>query len=625
MQLLKYEAKKILIKQYGLFLFAAVILIRLISLPSQLNINYGFNTYADKNAYLEMLKPLSGTLTEEKEEKIVNMKEQLLDAQNIRSQCLEALQNGDLETYDDLYKELEQYIDILKNENSIERIFKQYSYVCEDRENRALIPVKNVGVMENASVNYMFLLCICFCCTYAIMVEQRGKAEVIIRTSPNGQGKTMAAKIEVLFLTIGVSSLILSATDLSVLSAQLPSEYWHYGVSCLESFKNCPVKISISCVFVLVQLVRLLGVLFIASAAMLTAHFSRSYTAGIFPYAAIPIIIDYISEGDSQSYYLPTGLLKGWGYFYGDMASPYDENLITFHSIPLVFTLLLIFFSLLFVIGSVILLIQSGKNRLSCKHGKIAKAALLGAVLMLFSSCSAQNPKVIDEYDGSISVYPTRIAQNSRYKFNVETLSYTNSQGEEYSTDTLNITNKETGKAEVYPFSPFMEEQRTIDYLFACEDQLLFSCNNTIMRIDLEDFSLTTLYSTKGGSKRIVFGLAFDLAEDHEEFMFSPNGAFTDGKTTFIYNESSGIAKLRFDGSLEFLVSDDFSGGLEYDGKALYYISSDNMLHKYDIEKGKDIVIYDKEIVRYSLKGDRDSLYFQSYGMEIVLDKADLK
>ena len=115
MQLLKYEAKKILIKQYGLFLFAAVILIRLISLPSQLNINYGFNTYADKNAYLEMLKPLSGTLTEEKEEKIVNMKEQLLDAQNIRSQCLEALQNGDLETYDELYKELEQYIDILKN------------------------------------------------------------------------------------------------------------------------------------------------------------------------------------------------------------------------------------------------------------------------------------------------------------------------------------------------------------------------------------------------------------------------------------------------------------------------------------------------------------------------------
>ena len=624
MRLLKYEAKKILIKQYGLFIFAAVILIKLISLPTQLNINYGFNTYADRNAYLEMLKPLSGSLTEEKEEKIVNMKEQLLEAQNIRSQCLEALQNGDLETYDELYKGLEPYIDILKNENSIERVFKQYSYVCEDRENRALIPVKSVGVMENTSVNYIFLLCICFCCTYAIMVEQGGKAEVIIRTSPNGQGKTMAAKIEVLFLTVGISSLVLSAFDLFVLSAQLPSEYWHYNVSSLESFKGCPIKISIWGVFVSVQLMRLLGALFIASAAMLTAHFSRSYMAGIFPFAAIPIVVDYISEGDSQSYYLPTGLLKGWGYFYGDVASPFDESLITFHNVPLVFTFLLIFFSLLFVIGSEILLIQSGKNRLSHNGGKTAKAVLLGVMLMLLSSCSVQSSDVIDEYGGSISVYSTYIAQNSKYKFKVETLSYINSQGEEDTTDTLNITDKATGKTEAYPFTPFTKEQRTIDYLFACEDCLLFSCNNTIMRLDLNDFSLTTIYSEKG-SKRIVFGLAFDFAEDHEEFMFSPNGAFTDGKTTFIYNESSGIARLRFDGSLEFLVSDDFSGGLEYDGKALYYISSDNMLHKYDIEKGKDNVIYDKEIVRYSLKGDRDKLYFQSYGMEVVLDKVDLK
>lgn len=621
MNLFKYEAKKILIKQYALFLFAAVILIKLISLPQQLNTNYGFNTSADRNVYLEMLKPLSGMLTEENEEKIIDMKERLLEAQSLESQCIDALLSGDMETYEEISKILDEYNDILKNENAIERIFEQYSYVSEEREVRALIPVKEVGVMENASVNYLFLLCICFCCAYAIMVEQGGKTEVIIRTTPNGQGKTMAAKLGVLAAVISISALALSVIDLTALSFQLPCEYWQYNVSSLESFKNCPIKIGIIGVFVTVQLMRLSGALFIGSAAMLTAHFSHNYAASIFPYAAVPIIADYVSEQDSQSYFLPTGMLKGWGYFYGDVADPYsyDVEYIIFHKIPTGYTAALTVFSLLFVMVAAILLIHSGKNRLAHKGGRALKAAALGMALMLLSSCSAKRSDVIEEYGGSVSVYPTNLTQNSRYKFKVEHLPYIDKYGRESYTNTLNITDKETGITEEYPFDPFAG-QILIDYLFACEDCLLFSCNRAIMRLDLDDFSLTTVYAEKG-LKKIVFGLAFDFGED--EIYFSPNGAFTDGKTTFVYNELSGIAKVEFDGSLRFLVSDDVSSGLEYDGKAFYYISADNLLHKYDIASGKNTVIYEGEVTPYSLKADREKVYFQSYGKDVILDKAD--
>lgn len=624
MKLFKYEAKKILIKQYGLFIFAAVILIKLISLPEQLNANYGFKTSADRNTYLEMLKPLSGILTEENEEKIINMKERLLEAQSLDSQCFEALRNGDLETYEEINKRLlDEYMDVLENKNAIERIFEQYSYASEEREVRALIPVKKVGVMENASVNYLFLLCICFCCAYAIMVEQGGKAEVIIRTTPNGQGKTMAAKFGVLFVIISISALALSVIDLTALSAQLPSEYWQYNVGSLEGFKNCPVKISIMGVFVIVQLMRLLGALFIGAAAMLTAHFSHNYAASIFPFAAIPIVADYVSDRDSQSYFLPTGLLKGWGYFYGDVAErgTYDEH-IFFHNIPMGYTLALTAFSLMFVIGAAMLLIRSGKNRLAHKGGRAVKIAALGVVLMLLSSCSAKRADVVEEYGGSISIYRDN-NETGRYKFEAEPFTVINEHGWEGSALTLKITDKETGKTEEYPFDPFEEELwMGTSTLFACEDCLLFIRYGAVMRLDLDDFSLTTVYARKG-LKKVVFGLVFDFGEN--EIYFDPDGAFTDGKTIFIYKRSSGIAKLELDGSLSFLVSDEINGGLEYDGKTFYYISKDNLLHKYDIASGKNTVIYEGEVTPDSLSADREKVYFQSYGTEVVLDKADLK
>lgn len=115
MKLFKYEAKKILIKQYGLFLFAAVILIKLISLPEQLNTNYGFNTSSDKNAYLEMLKPLSGMLTDEKEAVIADMKERLIEAQSLSSQLFDAYQSGDAELAEELDKRPDEYTGVLNN------------------------------------------------------------------------------------------------------------------------------------------------------------------------------------------------------------------------------------------------------------------------------------------------------------------------------------------------------------------------------------------------------------------------------------------------------------------------------------------------------------------------------
>lgn len=618
MSLFGYESKKVLIKQYALFIFLAVIMLKLFSLPSELDVNYGFGSSAEKSAYLEMLEPLSGKLTDEKEQKITDMKKRLLDAQSLQAQLLDAYRAGDTEKINELDTQLEEFRDVIKNEKVIERIFDQYVYVSEDRETREIIPVKKVGIMEKASANYPFLLCICFCCAFAVMAEQTSKTHLIIRTSPNGQSKTMAAKLGVLFLTIGVSSTVLSCIDLVTMSFQLPWNYWNSGICSIERFANCPIKMSIIGTFAAVQIMRLLGALFVGAAAMLTAHFTRNYAASIFPYIALPVVSDYVAERDSQSYFLPTGLLKGWGYFYGDVGEPGYEDYIIFHAVPPLYTCLLTAFSLLFVIAAAIILIRAGKNRLAKRRSGIMRISALCMVLSLFllTSCSAEKTDILSQYGGSISVYSDN-SENSRFKFEIEFIR-TDDSG--HFTNALNITDKQTGKTEQYAFSPF-EEQIIIDSLFAAEDCLLFVLNRDIVRLDLNDFSLSTIYEYETIDK-IVFGLMFDFGD--EDIFFKARGAFTDGKSVYIYDQNTGVAKLGLDGKPRLLFTDRTSFGLEYDGSAFYYISQDEKLRRFDLSSGKNTVVFEGTADRYTLDGDADFLYFQSYGREIKLEKSSL-
>lgn len=618
MNLFGYELKKVLIKQYALFIFLSVIALKLLSLPGELDVNYGFGSSAKRSAYLEMLEPLSGKLTDEKEQKIIDMKKRLLEAQSLRAQITDAYRAEDTEKITELNKQLEEFRDVLKNEDVIERIFDQYVYVFGDRETREIIPVKKVGIMERASANYPFLLCICFCSAFAVMAEQTSKTHLIIRTTPNGQGRTMAAKIGVLFLTIGASSAVLSVADLVTMSFQLPRNYWNCSICSIERFANCPVKMSIIGAFAAVQAFRLLGALFVGAAAMLTAYFTRNYAASIFPYIALPVVSDYVAERDSQSYFLPTGLLKGWGYFYGDVGEPGYEEHIMFHGIPILYTCLLTAFSLLFVITAAVILIRAGKNRLAKKRGGIAKTAAICTVLslLLLTSCSAGKTDVLSQYGGSISVYGDN-SENSRYKFEIE---YIHTDDSGHFTNALSITDKQTGKTEQYAFSPF-EEQIIIDSLFAAEDCLLFVLNRDIVRLDLNDFSLSTIYEYETMDK-VVFGLMFDFGD--EDIFFKARGAFTDGKSVYIYDQNNGVAKLGLDGKPRLLFTDRTSFGLEYDGSAFYYISQDEKLHRFELSSGKNTVIFESAADRITLDGDAEFLYFQSYGKNIKLDKRTL-
>lgn len=141
----------------------------------------------------------------------------------------------------------------------------------------------------------------------------------------------------------------------------------------MPAFNNTAADISIIGAFLSTQLLKLIGYLFICVASMLTAHFTKNYTASVFPFVAVPIIADYLAERGSQALFLPTGLLKGAGYFFGDKAdmgyATEAEAVIYFHRVPALYTITMTAAVVLFIVTGAVILIKLGENRLNIKRG----------------------------------------------------------------------------------------------------------------------------------------------------------------------------------------------------------------------------------------------------------------
>lgn len=578
--------------------------------------NYGFDTSAEKTAYIDIVKPFTGMLTDKKEEEITALYERLLCAQELQSRRNTALDSGDIVEASELSKELQNYSYELSNVTVIERIYEQYLYAASDKTVRAILPIKGVGVTENSTANYLFLICACFYSAFDVIIERNSKTELIIRTTTGGGEKTSLAKsISVLTLISG-TSIILSCIDFIALCFQLPNEFWQYDISSVEMFSACPVRISILSAFLFVQIMRLVGICFISAASMITSHLSGSYAASVFPFISLPVIADYLSERDSGSYYLPSGLLKGWGYFYGDVKLT-DEvyEIVIFHGISFWYTVTLFIFSVTFIIAVIALLRLLNKNRITKKIKP--KAMILCAflsLLMLITGCNSNSRNdTLHKFGGSISVTNAYNHENERYKFNIENIP---SEDSGKITNRLNITDKSTGVKEVYPFNP-MYERIVIESLFVADDFALIVLNTDegreLLELSLDDFTAKSLYKTTGIQK-YVLGLAFDYGDENTNFDF--DGAFSDGNTIYLYNSYRGVAKLGSDKKPHIILSDDISFGLTFDGKAFYYISQDEKLHKFDIKSATNEIIYEGKADGYSVFGDENYIYFKSDKVE---------
>lgn len=156
-------------------------------------------------------------------------------------------------------------------------------------------------------------------------------------------------KTAVLLLSVAVASVLLSAVEGYCLSKQLPFEYWAYSARGIVIMTNCTAELSIGSLFIQTQLIKLVGSIFIASVAILISELFKSYAASVFSLVTVQIVVDYVGNRSNLSYLLPTGAMRGYGYFYGDVMPTAENNYMQFSGVPLWYTAVLMCGLLIFL------------------------------------------------------------------------------------------------------------------------------------------------------------------------------------------------------------------------------------------------------------------------------------
>ncbi len=626
MKIFVYETKKILIKQYAIIILAAVVIVRLLSSLPLAKQTYGFDSATEREKYFEIISPFIGAVTEEKTDRADELENQLKTASQQYDKLIDQrLEHkiSDIEYYEQM-KLYEPTLNIKKQiEKTVEQVRQAQERQCD------ILPVSYIPIICDASADYLFVLAICLICSLSVITEYTSKTRYILCTTPAGQSRSMAAKTAVLLLSVAIASVLLSAVEGYCLSKQLPFEYWAYSARGVEIMTNCTAELSIGGLFIQTQLIKLVGSIFTASVAILISELFKSYAASVFSLVTVQIVVDYVGNRSNLSYLLPTGAMRGYGYFYGDVTPTAENNYMQFSGVPLWYTAVLICGLLIFSAAACTGTILSCNNRLKRKRKKIRKAALLSTMCiitsLLLSSCSVANNRYDPEDTmklvggsytliGEYNIPFTNELKTSKYEIVLET----NQSSGGFSISLIDLASNE--KLDI-PQSYFSDE--TFIHCFITEHYILVEYiakdgTEAMRYYDLNDFSTQTIAQNTRGVEKNLFGLTF---KDSESIFTTSSLIFTDDRDFFFVTDS-GLYKVGVNKNASLIIDEPVTEGLIYDAHSIYFISEKDSIKRYDLSTGilSEIVSAEKIIPR-SLWGDYDYIYYTSENGEQKLAK----
>ena len=626
MKIFVYEMKKILIKQYAIIILAAVVIVRLLSSLPLAKQTYGFDSATEREKYFEIISPFIGAVTEEKTDRADELENQLKTASQQYDKLIDQRLEHKISDIE-YYEQMKLYEPTLNIKKQIEKTVEQVRHAQERQCD--ILPVSYIPIICDASADYLFVLAICLICSLSVITEYTSKTRYILCTTPAGQSRSMAAKTAVLLLSVAIASVLLSAVEGYCLSKQLPFEYWAYSARGIVIMTNCTAELSIGGLFIQTQLIKLAGSIFTASVAILISELFKSYAASVFSLVTVQIVVDYVGNRSNLSYLLPTGAMRGYGYFYGDVTPTAENNYMQFSGVPLWYTAVLICGLLIFSAAACTGTILSCNNRLKRKRKKIRKAALLSTMCivtsLLLSSCSVANNRYDPEDTmklvggsytliGEYNIPFTNELKTSKYEIVLDT----NQSSGGFSISLIDLASNE--KLDI-PQSYFSDE--TFIHCFITEHYILVEYiakdgTEAMRYYDLNDFSTQTIAQNTRGVEKNLFGLTF---KDSESIFTTSSLIFTDDRDFFFVTDS-GLYKVGVNKNASLIIDEPVTEGLIYDAHSIYFISEKDSIKRYDLSTGiLSEIVSGEKIIPGSLWGDYDYIYYTSENGEQKLAK----
>ncbi|MCD7918949.1 MAG: DUF5050 domain-containing protein [Clostridiales bacterium] len=604
MKLFQYEMKKIYVYRWGLFLFAAFLLMQTgMLLAGDMPDNLEAQQY--RESYQYYLEQVDGEWTQEKEDFLKAEAEAIQDAEQATDAAWQSYYKGAL-TGAELQSEIASYDALLERKNGFNVVYNQYLYICEEKENRFFLETNGwSGLLNNTMLDFPLILATLLMIVPVFCNEYTSKMDLLSLTTRNGQKSFLLDKIFAVGLTIIVLCLSEAILRYGFYALRYGLPHGDYPLQSVEVFGACTKNVTLMQAYILLSASRLFGGLYLAALILAVSAISRQYSLSVFiPTASVLLPWVGLSEQVQYQVPLPLPFLLGVGFLKGNEYTTDtvdSEQVLTFQEISSEAFMKLLWMCVLIL--CVCLLVIWWKHHTTLSRHRISRkpmTAVLLLVIVLLSGCSS---------DGFIS---EEICYNSSSNSDVYTENYHIYYDEE--TGQPMVEFMDTGECVSLCRDPLLPTQETeigSCYFLDCntvyyttitidssrEYTLGSGTTNTIFavrKVDLTTFQEKIVFEHQ--SQNEVLGITLGDGSSSDVFLF--NSDFFVGEDSLYVLLNDKLYCISLTTGAETLLDISFSRSIAFDGRYLYYTDDRYILCCMDTSTGNvsewtDVAAYD--------------------------------
>lgn len=590
MTILYYEVKKLLLIHKGLLFILLCLAAMTISLfLTDRPANEKEERYAQEYTfYLEQLK---GAYSNEKERFLEEEALRIQEADMQEKELYEEYYNGNL-SEDEFGQRLSDVEEILLHRDGFEVVYDQFLFIKENPENRYFMATNGwTGLLDDKMFHLFLMIAILFLATPAFCYEYGSRMEVLVLTSPGGEGNYHFHKFTVVLAGTAAVSMLSTVIRYAFYRYRYGLADGSFPVQSLKLYAGGMKELSVMEAFWMISALRLFGCLFYAVCIMLLSVLARKYAITVFACASM-VLLPYfgLEERYWNVFPLPPAFLQPAGFLKGDMYewNPVAREYITrFKEIGSDTLVLLTAFSLVLCVLFSISIFYKNRNHWSRRRGysvnKKTGLALLVCLGILFMGGCAPDIQ-------------TDCLYNTAQRMSYDTEDYRFFADLVEGKSLLAAQNRSTGQVTDLVRNPLKSLIRVEQALFGRGDKvyyILYEIDKSkfhgedikkmsVMEVDSTTFNEKIIFEKNVTRKKEYF-LGFDQSENLEwQFLHASYAFFLNDR--YLYFAGDELRQIdRRTGEVEVLTI-PVTNNIGFDGRFIYYINERLVFSTYDTE-----------------------------------------
>lgn len=586
------ELKKLLFKQYSLFILLFLLIIKTITFMSSteyqiFNRSEEFIYLNDKEmeVYSDYLQEYQGKITDDVIAKVEAEKRMISELEVERINLHDQFEQGTI-AEQDFMQAISEIEPTYEKREAFKAFYADFEKWANEPEKRYIIAGKT-SVFNNQQMEYLLILALFTLIVVFFTTEQSTKMELLLKTTPRGGVFAGERKFIAVIALIAIYWGGFFLVELSEIVLRLGANTLTFPAQSITTFYHSNVSMSIFGVFCAIQLTKLLGYLFWGLLVGVLAQLTKRVVLSVFIPSSIIFLMLYFWTNETR-FYTPLGLLTGQAYFTGTIYIPSSVgDFVVQENIPMISFALLCsaVLVLIMIFGLIICASYRSKIKRIYKYknkGKLMAFSLL--LIMLFSGCQDE-AKRIYTYNAVPSFDTVYTTQTHRYEVSIS---------DEGNCDGIIRTTLDDGVSVEITREFDTGGVKSMSIMSEINGAFYYVLDDNIHRIDLTTFEETIVFQqTDPYKERSRY---FNLYRDYvTENRISIRHIFALGDTFYFNDEDGKLYKLNGMNKAEMLIDTGMSFyTYSFDGKAIYFISKSYQAVKFAIGDTEPTILSSK-------------------------------